>query len=116
MYRRKLSGMPQQFHVMRDWYMLVYVYAMHPYVVHRAFLLIAEYQAVIKAMGAGPAKDEHGHDPEVGHGPAVQMPKPRITVATFGQSTHFWPFVTPNEALVREVSSILKPGAGNDAV
>jgi hypothetical protein len=37
-------------------------YGLHPYVVHQAFLLIDEYQEVIKANGWGPANDAQAED------------------------------------------------------
>jgi hypothetical protein len=51
--RRKMFGLVQQMHVMLDWYQLVYSYGLDPYIVHRAFLLIDEYQTVIKNMAWG---------------------------------------------------------------
>ena len=62
-YRRNLPEKDQQFAVLRDFYALVFTYGLDPYLVHRALLHIDEYQDIIKAMGAGPDKDELGHDP-----------------------------------------------------
>jgi hypothetical protein len=42
--RRKLSKKDQQFSVLRDFYSLVYVYGLHPYLVHRALLHVDEYK------------------------------------------------------------------------
>jgi hypothetical protein len=89
--RRKLTGLPQQFHVLRDYYMLVYGYGLHPYVVHRAFLLIDEYQAIIKRMGCGPDKNEPGHDPNVGYGRCGYFANPELKIFDQGGFTHFWP-------------------------
>jgi hypothetical protein len=89
--RRTMFGMIQRHRVMLDWYQLVYVYGINPYVVHRAFLLIDEYQALIKDAGFGPAKDEPGHDPDAPYGRAVAYPVPTLKIFTAGRSTHFWP-------------------------
>lgn len=89
--RRKLTGLPPQFHVLRDWYELVYGYNLHPYVAHRAFLLIDEYQAIIKRMGCGPDKDEPRHDPNVGYGRCGYFAKSELKIFNRGGSTHFWP-------------------------
>jgi hypothetical protein len=87
---RNLSGVPAEHQVMRDYYRLVYTYGLHPYIVHRAFLLIDEYQAVIKAMGCGPDRGEPGHDPAVGFGRAVKVPLPELQMKHTGRATHFW--------------------------
>jgi hypothetical protein len=63
--RHGLTDAEQRHQVMLDWYQIVYVYGVHPYAAHRAFLAIAEYQDVIKEMGCGPDKDEPGHDPNL---------------------------------------------------
>ena len=76
---------------MRDWYMLVYSYGIDPYLAHLAFLLIDEYQTIIKNMGFGPAKGELGHDPDVGYGRAIVAPKPSVNIVRQGRVTHFWP-------------------------
>lgn len=76
---------------MRDWYVLVYSYGIHPYVAHRAFLLIDEYVSVIKKLGCGPAKDEPGHDADVCYGRCVQTPIPEMRIMQTGPATHFWP-------------------------
>ncbi|NTJ63555.1 hypothetical protein G6M50_37995 [Agrobacterium rhizogenes] len=89
--RRGVSGTGQKFHVMLDWYELVYGYGLHPFVVHTAFLVIEEYQEITKEMGMGPAKGEAGHDPEVGYGRAVDYPVPEIEIVRIGKSVHVWP-------------------------
>src|SRR5262245_15600200 len=61
-FRRDMRDMEQKLAVMSDWYMLVYGYGINPYLAHRAFLLIDEYQAVIKQIGLGPDRSELGHD------------------------------------------------------
>jgi hypothetical protein len=76
--RRQLFGMPQQFAVMRDFYVLVYSYGLHPYVVHRAFLHIDEFQAAIKACGLGPDEGELWHDCNVCYGRCVDYSVPAI--------------------------------------
>jgi hypothetical protein len=48
------------------------------------FLLIDEYQTVIKKYGMGPALDEPGHDPNVGHGRTHSMPPPNIIIRQWG--------------------------------
>lgn len=90
-HRRKLFGRAQQFEVMMEWYALVYGYGLSPYVVHRAFLLIDEYQSAPKARGWGPARDEPGHDPNIGHGRAISVPPPEIDIHYGDGATHFWP-------------------------
>ncbi|WP_025593156.1 hypothetical protein [Agrobacterium tumefaciens] len=89
--RRKLKGVAQHFHIMRDWYELVYGYDLHPFVVHTAFLHIDEYQEIIKDMGMGPDKGEFGHDPNFGYGRTVQSPVPAVEVKRIGLSVHVWP-------------------------
>ena len=89
--RRKLHGFPQQHEVMLDWYRLVFSYGLDPYIVHRAFLLIDEYQAVIKRHGLGPAKGEPGHDPEIPYGRCVPGEAPQIKIFRCNGATHFWP-------------------------
>ncbi len=88
-YRRKLSDEEQQFSVLRDFYALVYVHGLHPYLVHRALLHIDEYQDLTKAMGAGPGKDELGHDPSVGDS-RQDYPIPLIEELRLERSFHFW--------------------------
>lgn len=88
--RRTLPEKEQQFSVMRDFYTLVYVYGLHPYLVHRALLHIDEYQDVIKAMGAGPAKGELGHDPDVVSG-RTDYPLPPVEERRIERSFHFSP-------------------------
>lgn len=90
-FRRQLTGIEQKFHVLRDYYELVYVFGLHPYLVHRAFLLIDEYQAITRDGGFGPAPGEIGHDPDVGYGRAVGLPLPKIQTFRIGSSCHFWP-------------------------
>ena len=89
--RRKLFGRAQQFEVMMEWYALVYGYGLAPYIVHRAFLLIDEYQSIIKAKGWGPAKGEPGHDPNISYGRAVSVPPLEIDIHHAYGATHFWP-------------------------
>lgn len=91
--RRKLFGASQQLAVLQDFYGLVYVYGLHPYVVHRAFLLIDEFQAVIKRGGYGPAKGEPGHDPDIPYGRCIDTVLPEVRVWRTGAATHFWPAV-----------------------
>jgi hypothetical protein len=76
---------------MLDWYQLVYVYGVHPYAAHRAFLEIAEYQDIIKAMGCGPDKDEPGHDPNVGYGRVCRYPVPELNIFTRYGALHVRP-------------------------
>lgn len=90
-YRRSLSGVEQRLAVMWDFYTLVYLYGLSPYVVHRAFLHIDEYQEVIKDMGAGPARGELGHDPEIPYGRASSRPVPAVSERPYGRSVHVWP-------------------------
>ena len=90
-YRRELTDIEQKLHVLRDWYELVYGFGVHPYVAHRAFLIIEEYQDIIKAMNMGPAEDEPGHDPNVGFGRSSESPVPAISINNIGLSVHIWP-------------------------
>jgi hypothetical protein len=64
---------------------------LHPYIVHRAFLVIDEFQEIIKENGYGPAKGELGHDPCVGYGRSTLEPLPLVQVAYLGRSIHVWP-------------------------
>ena len=96
--RRDLPKSDQEREVMLDWYQLVYTYGLDPYVVHRAFLLIDEYQDVIKRMGCGPDKDEPGHDPEVSYGRAVRAPAPKLKIVRTGPAIHFWPIIGANQS------------------
>lgn len=89
--RRDMEGFEQRFHVMRDYYELVYGFGLDPFVVHTAFLHIDEYQEIIKEMGLGPDKGEHGHDPHVGFGRAGDFKKPDIEVKRVGETVHVWP-------------------------
>ncbi len=91
MSRRSMDGLEQRFHVMRDYYELVYGFGLDPFVVHTAFLHIDEYQEIIKEMGLGPDKGEHGHDPNVGYGRAGDFKKPEIEVQMVGETVHVWP-------------------------
>lgn len=90
--RRTLPQKEQQFSVMQDFYTLVYTYGLHPYLVHRALLHIDEYQDVIKAMGAGPAEGELGHDPAVGC-MRTDYPTPPVEEHRIERSFHFSPAV-----------------------
>jgi hypothetical protein len=96
--RRSMSPADQRFHVMLDWYMLVYTYGIHPYIVHRAFLLIDEYQSILKAFSMGPAEGEPGFDPNVGYGRAGDYPIPEITITQAGRATHFGPRIEKQQA------------------
>ncbi|MBL8580342.1 MAG: hypothetical protein JNK47_24355 [Mesorhizobium sp.] len=88
-YRRNISTKDQQFSVLRDFYSLAYVYGLHPYLVHRAFLHIDEYQDITKAMGAGPDENELGHDPNVGYGRS-SYPVPSVEERRLERSFHFF--------------------------
>jgi hypothetical protein len=92
-FRHKLFGILQQLHVMLDWYQLVYSFGLDPYAVHRAFLEIEEYQAIIKKYGMGPAKGEQGHDPEVMHGRRGRFPTPELQIFRKAGALHVWPAV-----------------------
>jgi hypothetical protein len=46
--RRKIKGAWQRFEVMLDWYRIAFVFGLDPAIVHRAFLEIEDYQALIK--------------------------------------------------------------------
>ena len=89
--RRKLKGIEQDHRVMLDWYVMVYSYGIHPYLAHRAFLLIDEYRKIITLHGWGPAKGELGHDPDTPFGRAIIVPPPKLHITKTGKATHFWP-------------------------
>lgn len=91
MHRRTLTRQDQELAVLKDFYLLVYSYGLAPYVVHRAFLHIDEFQTVIKSMGAGPSRGEHGHDPEVSYGRSSQSPVPKVTEMRIGRSVRISP-------------------------
>jgi hypothetical protein len=48
-FRRELSGVEQDFHIMRDFHMLVCCYGLDPHLVHRAFLEIEEFRAILSS-------------------------------------------------------------------
>lgn len=85
------SRAKQEHEVLRDFYRLVYLYGVHPYVAHRAMLHIDEYQDITKEMGAGPDKGELGHDPNVGYGRSTRYPVPKVVERRIGASVHVWP-------------------------
>jgi hypothetical protein len=87
-FRRKLFGIVQQLFVLLDWYQLVYSCGLDPYMVHRAFLEIEEYQAVIKKYGMGPAADEQGHDPNIPYGRCCRSPTPELHIFKKGGAVH----------------------------
>ena len=89
--RRTMSGIKQQMLVLRDWHMIVYLYGLHPYVAHRAFLLIDEYQTIMKDIGVGPAPGEPGHDPDLMWNSSKWHPA--LDIKMLGKGTHFWPCV-----------------------
>jgi hypothetical protein len=76
---------------MLDWYQLVYLYGINPYIAHRAFLEIAEYQAVIKKHGMGPAKDEPGFEPGIPFGRSTLWLTPKIQIGRRSGALHVWP-------------------------
>lgn len=77
--------------VMSDWWTLVFVYGLDPYLVHRAFCLIDEYVGYTQRLGAGPAKDEPGHNPEYGYGRCVRLTPTPLIITPAGRAWHFWP-------------------------
>jgi hypothetical protein len=92
-FRRELSGVEQDFHVMRDYYMLIHDYGLDPHLVHRAFLELEEFRSIIKAMRFGLDGEGHGQEFEAEHAHyhgAVQ--KLRI-FEKFG-ALHVWPSCT----------------------
>jgi hypothetical protein len=89
--RQGLTDAEQRHQVMLDWYQIVYVYGVHPYAAHRAFLAIAEYQDIIKEIGCGPDKEEQGHDPNVGYGRVCLYPVPELNIFTRYGALHVWP-------------------------
>ncbi len=90
--RRKLRGVSQRFGVMCNWYQLVYVHGIDPYIAHRAFLEIEDYLEIIKEREWGPGEDEPGYDPEIGPGRVGALPRPAIEVIPGdGGSILVWP-------------------------
>jgi hypothetical protein len=85
--RQVLTDAEQRHQVMLDWYQIVYVYGVHPYAAHRAFLVIAEYQDIIQEMGCGPDKDE----PNVGYGRVCSYPVPELNIFTRYSALYVWP-------------------------
>jgi hypothetical protein len=81
-FRRELSGVEQDFHVMRDFHMLVCRYGVDPRVVHRAFLEIEEFRAIMSAMG------DDAMDP----GRETTMPSLRVFEGR--GAVHVWPSVS----------------------
>jgi hypothetical protein len=90
-HRRSVSHVEQCYQVMLDFYMLVYTYGIHPYIVLRAFLYIDEYVEIIKQRGLGPAKDEPHHNPDISYGRAARYPLPEIEIERIGQAIHVGP-------------------------
>jgi hypothetical protein len=80
-FRRELSGVEQDFHVMRDFHMLVCRYGLDPRVVQRAFLEIEEFRAIMSAMG----------DDAMDLGRETAMPSLRV-FESLG-AVHVWPSV-----------------------
>ena len=78
-FRRELSGVEQDFHVMRDFHMLVCRYGLDPRVLHRAFLEIEEFRAIMGAMA----------DDTIDLGRETAMPKLRV-FESLG-AVHVWP-------------------------
>ncbi len=89
-HRRTLSDRDQQFFILRDFYTLVYVYGLHPDLVHKAFMHIDEYQDIAEAAGAlsGKSDKDDGPKREVGH---REYPVAAIEERRVGRSFHFWP-------------------------
>jgi hypothetical protein len=74
-YRRSLPDKDQHFAVLKDFYSLVQVYGLHPYLVHRAFMHIDEYRDLAAEMGVA---EEHTY--------AV----PSVEEDRIERSFHFW--------------------------
>ena len=90
-FRRELSGVEQDFHVMRDFYMLIHDYGLDPRLVHRAFLELEEFQMIVSAMGRGPNKDEPGLEPEFEHERCYRSPMPKLQIFEKLGAVHVWP-------------------------
>jgi hypothetical protein len=90
-FRRELSGVEQDFHVMRDFYMLIHDYGLDPRLVQRAFLELDEFQTIISAMRRGPNKDEPGLEPEVEHERCYRNPMPKLQIFERLGAVHVWP-------------------------
>jgi hypothetical protein len=90
-YRHKLRGIEQEREVLMDFYKLVYSYGLQPYVVHRAFLHIDEYQKMIKLFGLGPDRGEVGHDPQAHYGRVISTEVPEVDERHAHGGIHIWP-------------------------
>jgi hypothetical protein len=113
LFRRELSGVEQDFHVMRDYYMLIHDYGLDPHLVHRTFLELEEFQTIVKAMKLGPHRDGAGQELDAGYTPDHLGPMLQI-FEKFG-AVHVWPSA-PVAPLFSgrplQVSSIAKASAG----
>lgn len=75
--RRNLRGAGQRFEVMLDWYRITFVFGVDPAIVHRAFLEIEEYQALIEERDCVTVEPD---------------PKPKMNVFRgVTGSLHVWP-------------------------
>lgn len=90
-FRRELSGVEQDFYVMRDFYMLIQGYGLDPHLVHRAFLELEEFQTIIEAMGFRAGSDELGHDLENGYRSYCRSPIPKLRIFERLGAVHVWP-------------------------
>jgi hypothetical protein len=82
-FRRELSGVEQDFHVMRDFHLLVCRYGLDPRIVHRAFLEIEEFRAIMGAMADEPNTIEPGSESELS----------KLRVFERLGAVHVWPTV-----------------------
>ena len=89
--RQNLTECDQVMAVLQDFYRLVYLEGLDPYIVHRAFLHIDEYQEFLRDMEAGPAPGELGHDPQLPFGRSDNYALPEVNERRIGRSIHIWP-------------------------
>jgi hypothetical protein len=90
-FRRELSGVEQDFHVMRDYYMLIHDYGLDPHLVHRAFLELKEFEFIINAMNHGAYEDSHAREFGYEYGRNDRRHLQNLTVFEKNGAVHVWP-------------------------
>jgi hypothetical protein len=93
-FRRELSGVEQDFHVMRDYYMLVHDYGLDPHLVHRAFLELKEFESIITAMGHGANEHIHGREFGAEYGRYDSRHLRNVMIFEKLGAVHVWPNCT----------------------
>jgi hypothetical protein len=98
-FRRELSGVEQDFHVMRDFHMLVCRYGLDPRLVHRAFLEIEEFRAIVSAMPDDPDAIDVG----------LEIELPTLRVFECLGAVHVWPTVADGTKVVESTEMMPCP-------